>query len=125
MTNREKIKYVIQEGKFTQPALQAVTEKWLINPGMQHTMQNAVSACEAEEKHYKEERTERRLISCFTDAGVFWDNGESLRVYQGILLCHRWQHSQFFLIAVQVQQINAVTAGQCQTTCFETQPISC
>lgn len=52
-------------------------------------------------------------------------NGESFKVYQGILLCHQWQQSQFFLIAVQVQQINAVTAGHCQTTCFETQPISC
>lgn len=44
MINREKIKYVIQEGQFTQlkHPFQAVTEKWLITPGVQHTMQNAV-----------------------------------------------------------------------------------
>lgn len=43
MINREKIKYVIQEGQFTQlkHPFQAVTEKWLITPGVQHTMQNA------------------------------------------------------------------------------------
>lgn len=49
----EKFKYVIQEGQFTQlkNPQQAVTEEWPTTPGVQHSLQNAVSACEAKEKH--------------------------------------------------------------------------